>query len=117
MDMAMAKTLRKLLLALMGILVGWWLFTAGYYLALTQGENEKIRLVTGNIKLKNFAVEQLKKENSVKVIESLRGMVEVDEAYVKATHQVLDDLTLFKLFTRPDMTISLISSREALRKK
>lgn len=113
----MAMTLRKLLLALMGILVGWWLFTAGYYLAFTRGEDEKIRLLTGNIKIKNFAVEELKKENSVGAIESLRGMAEVDEAYIKATHQVLDDATLFKLFTRPDMTISLISSREALLKK
>ena len=43
-------------------------------------------------------------------------MGEVEEAYIKATRQVLDDITLFKLFTRPDMTISLISSRETLLK-
>ncbi len=108
--MAKRLLLGRLLLALTGVLVAWGLFTAGYYLAFTRAEKEKIALVRGDIKLMKYAVEEIRKNNSVRAIESLQGMAEVKEAYIKAAYQVLNDIMIFSFTVHPGQTIYLIFS-------
>jgi len=104
--------LYSFLFALICTLFGWWLFTAGYYYALTRAEKEKIVLLSDDTVVLKHVVEELKKKNSKKAIEILQGMTEVKGAYIKATHQVLDELTIFSFALRPGTTIDIFFSEE-----
>ena len=100
------------LLALLCALIGWWLFTAGYYYALTRAEKEKTVLLGDDIVVLKHVVEELKKKNSKRAVEVLQGMSEVKEAYIKATHQVLGKLNIFSFALRPVTTIDILFPEE-----
>lgn len=104
--------LYSFLFSLICTLFGWWLFTAGYYYAMTRAEKEKTVLLSDDIVVLKHVVDELKRKNSKGAVEILQGMTEVKGTYINATHQVLGELNVFSFALRPSTTIRILFSEE-----
>jgi hypothetical protein len=100
------------LFALMCMILGWWLFNAGYYFALTRAEKEKTVLLSDDIVVLKYVAEELKKKDSKRAIDILQGMIEVKGAYIRAAQQTLGELNIVNFALRPGTTIDIVFSEE-----
>ncbi|MDH4134642.1 MAG: hypothetical protein OEV31_07615 [Gammaproteobacteria bacterium] len=79
----------------------WCIFCTGYYFAFLRAEQEKLALVTGDIRLMKYVADELRRNNTSKALQTLEGMVEVKGIYAQVTNQLLNDLTIFDFAAQP----------------
>ena len=111
-DEKMKITLLRILFSTaLSVVLGWTFFIAGYYMASTQVERDKIELVRGDIKFMKHIAAELEDSNSAVASNKLQDMLKFKEFYLETTYRALDEFTFFNFAFHPLSTIQLIASR------